>query len=247
MVVEAIWSFALMVKSEFDSLSYLMKKLLFIFVCLVPCLIARAEPPELVSVRASYQKQIQAATAPIHAKYLEYLENLKKQLGGKGDVQGALAVQKEIDSIAGLQADQPSAGSDKIVIWNQNNNGKGDRGTKKVSVSLLVAGREVWSKKFVKIDWDAAKPSKVEISVPTMTADALRVEITDTVNGKGGLSEVEFFRGGRNVAQGGEVKVSAFWENNPKHAGAMLTDGVETTFWLLPDNLEGWAEITLKP
>lgn len=220
----------------------------FVFLaCVLVQVVIGAEPAELTSVRANYQKQIQAAIAPINARYLDYLENLKKQLGGKGDVEGALVVQKEIDSIAGLQAAQPSAGSDKIVIWNQNNNGKGDRGTKKVSVSLLVGGREVWNKKFVKIDWDATKPNKVEIPVPTMTADTLRVEITDTVNGKGGLSEVEFFRGGRNVAQGGEVKVSAFWENNPKHAGAMLTDGVQTTFWLLPDNLEGWAEITLKP
>lgn len=219
-----------------------------IFSCLLLALgSVRAEPAELTTVRTSYQKQIRAATEPINARYVEYLETLKKTLGGKGDVGGALAVQKEIESIVGLQAVPPSAGSDKIVIWNQNNNGKGDRGTKKVSVSLLVGGREVWSKKFVKIDWDATKEAKVEIPVPTMSSDKLRVEITDTVNGKGGLSEVEFFRGGRNVAQGGEVKVSAFWENNPKHAGATLTDGVSTTFWLLPDNQEGWAEITLKP
>jgi hypothetical protein len=224
-----------------------MKTILILLACLLVQSSIGAEPQELTSVRANYRKQIQAANAPINARYLEYLENLKKQLGGKGDVEGALAVQKEIDSIDGLQAAQPSAGSDKIVIWNQNNNGKGDRGTKKVSVSLLVGGREVWSKKFVKIDWDATKEAKVEIPVPTMSSDKLRVEITDTVNGKGGLSEVEFFRGGRNVAQGGEVKVSAFWENNPKHSGATLADGVSTTFWLLPDNQEGWAEITLKP
>jgi len=224
-----------------------MKTILILLTCMLVQISIGAEPAELLSVRANYQKQIRAANAPINARYLEYLENLKKQLGGKGDVEGALAVQKEIESISGLQSAQPSAGSDKIVIWNQNNNGKGDRGTKKVSVSLLVGGREVWSKRFVKIDWDAIKETKVEIPVPTMSSDTLRVEITDTVNGKGGLSEVEFIRGGRNVALAGEVKVSAFWEKDPKHAGAMLTDGVSTTFWLLPDGQEGWAEITLKP
>lgn len=246
-MVEAILSFSLMVKSGFDSLSYLMKKLLFISVCLVPCLTVRAEPPELVSVRASYQKQIQAATAPIHAKYLEYLESLKKQLGGKGDAQGALAVQKEIDAIAALQKTEPVSRSDKIVIWNQNNGGKGDRGTKRVNVSLLAGGRELWSRKSLKVDWDAAKTGSAEVLVPTVNADTLKVEVVDSVNDKGGLAEVEFIRAGRNIAQGGEVKVSAFWENNPKHAGAMLTDGVPSTYWLLPDGQNGWAEITLKP
>ena len=206
-----------------------------------------AEPPELTSVRASYQKQIQEANAPINARYVEYLENLKKQLGGKGDVEGAVAVQNELDAIIGLQGSTSSPGGDKIVIWNQNNDAKGDRGTKKVTVTLLVGDREVWSKKSVKVEWDAVRPGKVEILVPAMAADKLRVEITDSVNGKGGLSEVEYYRGGKNVALGGEVTASAVWENNPKHAGSMLTDGVQTTFWLLPNNQEGWAEIALKP
>jgi hypothetical protein len=48
------------------------------------------------------------------------------------------------------------------------------------------------------------------------------------------------------VALGGEVTVSAVWENNPKHVGTMLTDGVPSTFWLIPNNQEGWAEIVLK-
>lgn len=206
-----------------------------------------AEPVELTTIRSSYQKQIQTATAPINARYLEYLENLKKQLGGKGDVEGALAVQREIESIAGFETAKPTAENDRIVIWNQNNNGKGDRGTKRVSVSLYLGGREIWSRNSIKVEWDAVNLEKVEIPVPTMTADQLRVEITDTVNGKGGLSEVEFLRGGRNIALGGEVRVSAVWENNPKHAGTMLTDGIQTTYWLIPNDQDGWAEIALKP
>jgi hypothetical protein len=79
-----------------------------------------------------------------------------------------------------------------------------------------------------------------------VVSDTLRVEITRSVNEKGGLAEVEFFQGGRNVALGGEVTVSAVWENNPKHVGTMLTDGVPSTFWLIPNNQEGWAEIVLK-
>jgi hypothetical protein len=246
-VVKAIGTFALMVKSDFCSLTHLMKKLLFLSTCLMPILATLAEPPELITVRASYQKQIEAATAPIHAKYLEYLEGLKKQLGGKGDVQGALAVQKEIDAIAALQKIESASGGDKIVIWNQNNGGKGDRGTKKVDVSLLAGGRELWSRKSLKIDWDAVKAGSAEVLVPTINADTLRIEVVDSVNDKGGLGEVEYFRGVKNIAKGGEVKVSAYWENNPKHTGAMLSDGAPGTYWLLPDGQKGWAEITLKP
>lgn len=206
-----------------------------------------ADPPQLTSVRASYLKQIEAATAPITAKYVEYLENLKKELGAKGDLDGALAVQNELDAIAGSEkAASDSAGSDRIVVWNQNNNAKGDRGTERINVSLLLDGREVWSKKSIKVEWDPVNQGKVEIPVPSVVADTLRVEITRSVNEKGGLAEVEFFQGGRNVALGGEVKVSAVWENNPRHVGTMLADGVLSTYWLIPNNQEGWAEIVLK-
>lgn len=224
-----------------------MKKNLFFFLFIFIPVFLAAEPSELTAVRASYQKQIQSATEPINARYLEFLENLKKTLGGAGDLEGAVAVQKEIDTIAALQVALPTSAGDKIVVWNQNNGGKGDRGTKKVNVSLFKDGREVWNKKFVKIEWDSATLRSVEISVPAINADKLRVQITDSLDGKGGLSEVEYFRGGKNVALGGVVTVSATWENNPKHNGAMLTDGVQSTFWLLPNNEDGWAEITLKP
>ncbi len=140
-----------------------------------------------------------------------------------------------------------SAGSDRIVVWNQNNNGKGDRGTERINVSLLLDGREVWSKKSIKVEWDQVNQGKVEIPTPSAVADTLRVEITRSVNDKGGLAEVEFFQGGRNVALGGDVRVSAVWENNPKHVGTMLADGVLSTYWLIPNNQEGWAEIVLKP
>jgi hypothetical protein len=214
-----------------------------------------AEPAELTSARANYQKQIKSLTEPVNTRYAVYLESLKKSLGAKGDLDGAIAVQKEIDSLAlpatgaaaAPAATTGSAGSDKIVIWNQNNGGKADRGTKKISVSLWVGNREVWNKKFVHIDWDPIKQTKVEIPVPTMTADKLRVQVTETVNDRGGLAEIEFFRGGRNVALKGAVTVSAVWENNPKRMGSMLTDGDPGTWWLLPDKQEGWAEVVLTP
>lgn len=204
---------------------------------------AAADPPELTSVRAAYLKQIESATAPIREKYLAYLESLKKELGAKGDLEGALAVQLELDSISGSSK---AAEGDRIVVWNQNNGGKGDRGTERINVSLLLDGREVWSKKSIKVEWDPVNQGKVEIPLPSVVADTLRVEVTRSVNDKGGLAEVEFFQGGRNVAQGGGVKVSAVWENDPKHVGGMVADGNPSTYWLIPDGMEGWVEIVLK-
>lgn len=220
-----------------------------LFLLVLPLIIidsVAADPPQLTSVRAAYRKQIESATAPITEKYVVYLEGLKKELGAKGDLEGALAVQRELDSIAGSSESVDAAEGGRIVVWNQNNGGKGDRGTERINVTLLLDGREVWSKKSIKVEWDPVEQGKVEIPTPSVVADTLRVEVTRSVNDKGGLAEVEFFQSGRNVAQGGGVKVSAVWENNPKHVGAVLADGDLSSYWLIPNGMEGWAEIALK-
>jgi hypothetical protein len=226
---------------------------------LIPCLMtvclvcehsgaqtALAEPAELTKTRAVYQQQIKMATDPIKQKYVEYLEGLKKTYGAKGFLDAALAIQTEIDSLGIVTATPIGAKSDKIIIWNQNNGGKGDRGSKKVNVMLFAGGREVWSKKGIRLQWDADKQGQDEIPVPALHVDKIRVEVTELVNDKGGLAEVEYIKGGKNAALGGAVVVSGYWETNPKHAAATLTDGLPETFWLLNDKQEGWAEITLK-
>lgn len=53
------------------------------------------EPPALVKAREKYNRDI----APITKAYLATLEGLKKQLGAKGDLKGAQAVQTEIDGL----------------------------------------------------------------------------------------------------------------------------------------------------
>jgi|GEM_PF-1269706 len=204
------------------------------------------EPPELSKVRASYLQQIKTATDPIKQKYAEYLEGLKKSYGAKGDVDAASAIQKEINSLGRVVAPPIGAKDDKIIIWNQNNGGKGDRGTKKVNVLLFAGGREIWSKKGIRLNWDAGKQTKDEIAVPALNVELIRVEVTELVNNKGGLAEIEYIKGGKNIALGGAATVSGYWETNPKHAATTLTDGSPDSFWLLNDKQEGWAEITLK-
>lgn len=63
------------------------------------------EPKELVSARTTYQNQIKAVTTPVTNKYLQQLEAMKKQLGARGDVEGAVAVQKEIDALSAEKVD----------------------------------------------------------------------------------------------------------------------------------------------
>lgn len=204
------------------------------------------EPAELAKTRTSYQQQIKIATDPIKLRYAEYLEGLKKTYGAKGDVDAALAIQKEIDSLGITTAPPIGAKDDKIVIWNQNNGGKGDRGTKKVNVILFAGSREVWRKIGIRLKWDAAQQTKDEISVPALNVDKIRVEVTELVNNKGGLAEIEYIKGTTNVAMGSAVVVSSVWETDPKHTGSTLTDGSPNSFWLMNDKQEGWAEITLK-
>lgn len=58
-----------------------------------------SDPKELVQARTTYKNQIKASDEPITRKYLQQLDEMKKRLGGKGDAAGAMAVQKEIDSL----------------------------------------------------------------------------------------------------------------------------------------------------
>ena len=62
------------------------------------------EPAVLTQARKTYNAQVNAALDPIKKKHLAQLEELKKKLGGKGDLEGATAVQKEIVFIKSISA-----------------------------------------------------------------------------------------------------------------------------------------------
>ncbi len=57
------------------------------------------EPAELTAAKKAYAEQIEKVTAPVRAKQIATLQKLQKQLTVKGDLQGALAVQNEIEAI----------------------------------------------------------------------------------------------------------------------------------------------------
>ena len=58
------------------------------------------EPAELVSARARYTQEADAGIATIKQRYLAGLDLMKRAFGAKGNVNDALAVQKEIDRVA---------------------------------------------------------------------------------------------------------------------------------------------------
>jgi hypothetical protein len=59
------------------------------------------EPAALAKARKTYEAKIKAAVDPITAEYVKQLEKMKRKLGADGDVAGAQAVQREIDSLKG--------------------------------------------------------------------------------------------------------------------------------------------------
>ena len=78
------------------------------------------EPAAMTQARKAYQAQVNSALMPIKKKYIVQLEELKKKLGGKGDLEGATAVQKEIVFIKSiLSEDAGDKAEDKDVQKNE--------------------------------------------------------------------------------------------------------------------------------
>jgi len=66
---------------------------------------ADEDPQELSDVRQAYGKNVESVVHPIREKYLAKLEALKRLLGAKGDLRGAVAVEKEIENIKASASD----------------------------------------------------------------------------------------------------------------------------------------------
>jgi hypothetical protein len=136
--------------------------------------------------------------------------------------------------------------ADRIVVWNTNNRG-GDRGAKKINVSVLLRGEVIWSRANVPIEFATGKDTSVTVPAPATTFDAVRVEVTAWHMHGGGLSEIQVFRGEQNLARGGRATASSSIDANyPPQA---LTDGDTSAsrgYWLLKSNTPGWAEVELN-
>ncbi len=78
------------------------------------------EPAALTQARKAYQAQVNSVLDPIKKKYLAQLEDLKKQLGGKGDLEGAGAVQREMEKLS-INRKTNEIGKEWTVVFSSNN------------------------------------------------------------------------------------------------------------------------------
>ena len=208
------------------------------------------DPAELAQLNTSYQTQVKSALDPINKKYIAQLDALKKQLGAKGDIEGAVNVQKEIDS---MKSDSDiKQDINKIVIWNQHNAGYNDRGTKAIRIKFYSNNQVAYKLENQELTWERGSDCKNEFPLPTVRFEKVRIEILATFLSGGGLSEVEIIKDGVNIAKNARVSVSGVYGNLKEFQGETLIDGVTTSkeqrgYWLLPDNTLGWCELKLNP
>lgn len=74
------------------------------------------QPPELLSARETYKKELEFASRPIRDRYLAALDALKRRLGKNGDLNAALAVEQEIESVR--ESASEAAGIEQFAgIW----------------------------------------------------------------------------------------------------------------------------------
>jgi hypothetical protein len=137
--------------------------------------------------------------------------------------------------------------ADRIVVWNTYNRG-GDRGAKKINVSVLLRGEVVWSRANIPIEFAHGKDTSVAVPAPGTLFDRVRVEVVQWHMHGPGLSEVEVWRGGQNLARGATVTASGTPDPNcPPRA---VTDGNTTsinagTYWVGDSVKAGWVEVDL--
>jgi hypothetical protein len=141
--------------------------------------------------------------------------------------------------------------AERVVLWNTHNSSYNTNGTLECNVLLLLDGAEVWRKDGISLDWKADEDTSASIALPSVRFGQLRVEITRWQGYSGGLSEIQVWREGTNVALGRPSRASGSLDD--RCSPARVTDGVTTSrvykdgYWLLPDNQSGWVEVDFSP
>jgi hypothetical protein len=107
--------------------------------------------------------------------------------------------------------------------------------------------------KGIALAWDAKVNPKAEVRLPRVIYDSLRIDIVKAYRVSGGLSEIEVWRRGKNIARGGAARASVPYNPAfPRCTPAMATDGIiqqeedAKGYWLLPTAEPGWIEVDLS-
>lgn len=137
--------------------------------------------------------------------------------------------------------------TDKIVIWNQHNEGFGDRGAVECIVTLFYKSKLVW-RQLVQMPWSVDTPAAKIVRPPHIKFDQVRVDINQFRGNGGGLGEIEIFDGNVNVGYYCSVTASEYYNNNRRFHPSNVINGDKTGgsgFWLLPTKKKGWVAIDL--
>ncbi len=225
----------------------------------------------LATLRKGYRERASAisqreASQTIHlmGEYDRALEELGRQLTRSGNVETAFQVAQDREELAAALAEvvkrapqistadaktapQQNNQPDRLVIVNTNHGGSNHYGSKRCNVLLRNGDKTVWSKRRIDLKWQAEAESRIELVLPTVPYTAVRVEITEWVANGGGLSEVELWRNGENIAPNASVHASASWSD--LYAAQKVVDGIKTSaqmnvgYWVLPNNTPGWVDL----
>lgn len=149
----------------------------------------------------------------------------------------------------GYSVRQNQAKPSRIVIWNTHNSRFNTSGTQQCNVVLYQGTRPVWRSDEVTLPWERNNDTFAVVHAPAVKFDIVRVEITKWRGYSGGLSEIEVWQDGKNVALRRPTRASSAVD--AQTTSAKVTDGVTSSlgykngYWLLPDNQTGWIEISL--
>ncbi len=89
-----------------------MKPFLLIALLLAPCSVLageqKDEPAELARARKAYEAQVRTITAPARQQYLQQLEDMRAQMGSRGNAPAAIAILDEINKVRGESGMSPA-------------------------------------------------------------------------------------------------------------------------------------------
>jgi len=140
--------------------------------------------------------------------------------------------------------------ADKLAIWNQHNGPPNNSGTGWCDATLYSGERIAWRQERVELPWAPGDDSSVELPLPQMVFDRLRIDVTPREGQHGGLAEVQILQAGKNLARDCPMLGSGCYDL--RRCESRVTDGIVSSavenvgYWILPlPQQPGWVEIDL--